>query len=148
MCLSWAYVVTRGWKHQLLRRLTLFLYIYGISMNQKATWHNLHQLPRHFGYQITLHLVNLPSGCHQKNYGRLPSPNNMQPGCQKSPWNCVFQISNGHTMLLSGRYEDIVLHCLSKWTPLYITLNYFGCLWQYSSERELEMNCVRPVLKQ
>lgn len=65
-----------------------------------------------------------------KNCGPLPSPNNMQPGCQKSPWNCVFQISNDHTMLLSGRYEDIVLHCLSKWTPLYITLNYFGCLWQ------------------
>lgn len=49
-----------------------------------------------------------------KNSYPLPSPNNMQPVCQKLFWNCVFQISNDQIALLSGRPEDIVLRRLSK----------------------------------
>lgn len=87
--------------------------------------HKPHQFPRHFGYQITSHLINLPVSCHHKASYSLPSPNNMQHVCQKPLWNCVFQISNDQTVLLSRTLEDIVSRYLSKYISFIEFLKLF-----------------------
>lgn len=88
--------------------------IYGISMNQTELRQKLHRFSRHFGYQITSLLINLPGGCHQKTLIHYLHPTVCSAVAKMPLWNCLFLISNDQIALLSGRPGDIMFNRLSK----------------------------------
>lgn len=148
--MAWDFVVTGGWRHQVWRRLGFFPGFYGISVNQTGPWHKLHQFSGHFGYQIASHLINLPVCCHQK----LLSTTFTQWYAARLPKASL------ELCILDIKWSDraIVWKACGYCVALFVKINFFyRFLWiilasfdriTQSTEREFDMNCIHPVLKQ